>query len=76
MIQPKDTFSTNLEVCYEVLLYLASQMQSLNKGDVLEFISSDPQAGDRISEWVVIRNYELITMETLADGQTRFLIRR
>jgi len=75
-MEPADTFSTRLEVCYEVLLFLASRMQKLAAGQILEFISCDPDAEPEISAWVALHNYELVQIEPLADGQTRFLIRR
>ncbi|NJL92311.1 MAG: sulfurtransferase TusA family protein [Anaerolineae bacterium] len=75
-IQPTDTFSTQLEVCYEVLLFLSTRMQRLAPGEILEFISCDPDAPRAVEEWTALRSYELLAVEALEDGQTRFLIRR
>lgn len=71
-----ETFSTNLEVCYEVLLYLSWLMQKLPAGETLEFIASDPNAENEIVEWVAMRGYELVAAKVLEDGKTRFVIRR
>lgn len=75
-MQPADSFSTRLEVCYEVLLYLASRMQHLAPGETMEFVSCDPHAHTEILNWVELRDYELLEVEALPDGQTRFLMRR
>lgn len=76
MENPADSLSTSLEVCYEVLLLLAIRMQGLQPGDLLEFIAQDPNAADEIIPWVELREFELVSMEPLPNGQTRFLIRR
>lgn len=70
------TFETELNVCYEVLLYLAWLMQKLPAGEVLEFIASDPNAETEIAEWVELRGYKLVAVETLENRKIRFLIRR
>ncbi len=48
---PRDTFATGLEICYEVLLYLSSCLARLKPGEVLEFITADPEAADKIPAW-------------------------
>lgn len=77
-MQPElsDSFSTRLEVCYEILLYLAYRIQKLSTGEVLEFVACDPNAPQEVLPWIELRGYELLEMEHLADGQIRFLIRR
>jgi len=71
-----DSFSTELEVCFEVLLYLASLMQQLPVGEVLTFTSTDPNAQHAVIEWVELRGYELLRIEARADGSTQFQLRR
>ncbi len=71
-----ETFSTGLEVCYEVLLYVSWLMQKLPEGETLEFIASDPNARNKIEPWIELSGYELVHVEVLQDGKTRFLIRR
>ncbi|MBX3082304.1 MAG: sulfurtransferase TusA family protein [Anaerolineae bacterium] len=76
IIRADDSFATNLEICFEVLLYLASRMAALHTGQSLEFITSDPEAGDKIPTWVETREFALLEHETLPDGRQRFLIRK
>ena len=75
-IEPADSFATGLAVCSEVMLYLASRMHKLNPGDVLEFISTDPDAAAELIPWVEMRGYTLLDVQELDNQQTRFLIRR
>jgi TusA-related sulfurtransferase len=75
-IQPADSFSTKLEVCYEVKLYLTSLMAQLAEGEVLEFISSDPHAMEELEPWSELRGYEILDIQPLDDNRIRFLIRR
>jgi len=75
-IQPADSFSTGLEVCTEVMLFLASRMQKLAPGEVFEFISSDPNAANELIPWIEMRGFELLDFQEIADHQIRFLIRR
>lgn len=74
--QPKAQFSTQLDVCYEIKLYLASLMHKLAPGDVLEFISTDPNAQYELEEWVTLRGHDLIESQPLDAHRTRFLIRK
>lgn len=76
MLQADDQWATDLAVCFEVKLYLASLMHKLKPGEILAFISSDPQAEDELSEWVSLRGYDLLMIEQLDDKRTRFLIQR
>jgi TusA-related sulfurtransferase len=76
IIRADDSFATNLEICFEVLLYLASRMATLHEGQSLEFITSDPDADEKIPEWVETREFELLERGTLPDGRQRFLIRK
>ena len=73
---PQDTFASGLEICYEVLLYLSSRVNRLKQGDVLEFITSDPEAGNKIPGWCEMRGYTLLDTQTLPDGRQQFLIRK
>ena len=73
---PNDTFSSNLAVFFEVLLYLASRMAKLQPGEVLAFDTSDPGALDEIPPWCDLRGYTLLESDTLPEGRWRFLIRK
>jgi len=75
-MQAKDSFSTGLEVCTEVLLYLASRMQQLTEGETFEFVSTDPNAAEQIIPWAEMRGYDLLDITRIDDTQTRYLIRR
>jgi TusA-related sulfurtransferase len=71
-----DSFDSNLPVCYEILLYLASRMGKLEPGETLEFVTSDPTAADSIPEWTELRGYTLQTAETLDDQRLRFVLQK
>ncbi len=71
-----DSFCTNLAVCYEVLLYLSSRMAKLKIGQVLEFVTSDPSAAEKVPTWCDLRQFVLVDSYQLADGRQRFLIQR
>ncbi len=73
---PQDHFDSNLEICYEILLYLSSRLGKLSPGDVFEFVTGDPTAGDKIPDWCDQRGYILLDQQVLADGRHRFLIRK
>jgi TusA-related sulfurtransferase len=74
--QSEDSFDSNLEICYEILLYLSSRMAKLEPGGVLSFVSGDPEAPEKIPPWCDMRGYTLLDQQALAGGRTRFLIRR
>ncbi len=76
MQSPQDIFSTGLDVCFEVLLYLSSRLARLNPGDTLEFIARDPQSEETIQSWCEMRGYTLQLSERLPDGRQRFLIQK
>ncbi len=73
---PQDVFSTGLDVCFEVLLYLSSRMARLKSGETLEFIARDPGAEEKIQEWCDLRGSTLQLSERLPDGRQRFLIQK
>jgi TusA-related sulfurtransferase len=75
-IQANDSFSTGLQVCTEVLLYLASRMHQLAEGETLEFVSTDPNAADQIIPWAEMRGFDLLETTRIDETQTRYLIRR
>src|SRR5258706_13350910 len=55
-----DTFASNLEICYEILLYLASRMIKLKRGECFEFITSDADAAEKIESWCDLRGFTLL----------------
>lgn len=71
-----ETFTSNLEICYEVLLYLASRMARLPDGEALEYISGDPDAAAKISAWCDARAFTLTCCERLPDDRWRFVIEK
>ena len=73
---PDDTFATGLTVCYEILLYLSSRLARLKVGETLEFITDDPEAGDKIPPWCETREYMLLDNQALSNGRRRFLIQK
>jgi TusA-related sulfurtransferase len=75
-VQPTEHFSTNLQVCYEVKLYLAYLLQKLAPGEILEFTSSDPNSPAEILPWLELREYELVEIQHIEDNLIRFFIRR
>lgn len=73
---PSDSFASHLQVCYEVLLYLASRMMKLQPGEIFEFVTSDAGAVDEIPPWCDLHGYTLLSVEPQPDQQWRFLIRK
>lgn len=73
---PDDRFASNLEICYEVLLYLSSRLAKLRPGEVLEFVTSDPEADEKIPSWCEMRGFELLESKALPEGRRSFRIRR
>lgn len=73
---PADTFASNIEICYEILLYLSSRLAKLSPGDVFEFVTGDPEANDKIPAWCEARDYTLRSSHVLPDGRWRFLIQK
>jgi|GEM_PF-3801198 len=70
------SFSSGLEVCFEIKLFLASRIEPLEDGAVFEFISAHPNAKAEVEPWVYERGYDLLEVQDLDNNQTRFLIRR
>jgi TusA-related sulfurtransferase len=73
---PHDTFASGLDICYEVLLYLSNRLSRLERGQVLAFVTSDPEATDKIPAWCDVRGYTLLASQVLPDRRQRFLIRK
>lgn len=73
---PHDSFASDLEICYEVLLYLSSRLARLKPGEALEYITGDPEAGEKVPTWCDHRDYTLLESALLPDGRYRFLIRK
>ncbi|MEP7286861.1 MAG: sulfurtransferase TusA family protein [Chloroflexota bacterium] len=72
----QDTFASNIEICYEILLYLSSRLMRLQPGDVLEFVTGDPTANEKIPPWCDARGYTLLESGLSEDGRQRFLIQK
>jgi TusA-related sulfurtransferase len=71
-----DSFATGLEICYEVLLYLSSRMARLQPGEILAFVTDDPDADDKIRSWCETHDHTLLYNRALPDGRRKFLIRK
>lgn len=71
-----DTFDSNLEICYEILLYLSSRLARLAPGERLEFITGDPEAADKIPAWCDLRGYTLLESGPTPDQRQRFVIQK
>lgn len=72
----RDSFETDVSVCFELLLFLSGRLAKLPAGAPLEFISRDPQAHERIVAWCEERGYTLHEARLLPDGRQRFVISR
>jgi len=71
-----DEFASNLQVCFEILLYLSSRLTKLQPGETLAFTTGDPEAGDKIPPWCDERGYTLLSSGSSEDGRQRFLIQK
>jgi TusA-related sulfurtransferase len=71
-----DEFASNLQVCYEILLYLSSRLARLQPGETLAFTTSDPEAEEKIPEWCDARGYTLLESGLSDDGRLRFVIQK
>ena len=71
-----DSFDTNLQVCYEILLYLSSRLAKLQTGEIFEFVSGDAEAADKIEAWCEARGFTLLENGFSPDGRFRFLIQK
>ena len=74
--EPQGEFESNLEICYEVLLYLSSRLARLKSGEIFEFITGDHLAGEKIPNWCDQRGYLLLENSVMPDGRLRFLIQK
>ena len=72
----EDSFASNLEICYEILLYLSSRLARLKPGERLEFITGDAEASEKIPPWCDARGYTLLESGPSDDGRQRFLIQK
>ena len=70
------SFASNLEICYEILLYLASRMGRLKPGERFEYITSDADAAEKIPPWCDMRGYTLLESGPSTDGRQRFVIQK
>ena len=75
-IDSADKFDSNLQVCYEILLYLSSRIARLETGEVFEFVSGDADAEQQIIPWCDARGYTLLESNLSPDGRFRFLIQK
>jgi len=75
-MQVADSFTSGLEVCFEILLYLNSRMRHLAPGQCFEFITTDSQARDRVADWCDLRGYTLLTAEPTPENGWRLLIQK
>jgi TusA-related sulfurtransferase len=72
----QDSFAATMDVCYEVLLYLNSRMSKLKPGEVMEFLTPDPNAIDEIPAWCELRGYQFLSVAETESGQWRYLIQK
>jgi len=73
---PSDHFASDLQVCYEILLYLASRMAKLAPGELFEFVTRDAEAAETIPAWCETRDFTLRAADPLPDGRWRFVIQK
>lgn len=71
-----ETFASDLEICYEVLLYLSSRLARLQAGEALEYFSGDPSAEAKIRDWCDARAHTLLACEQQSNGRWRFVIQK
>lgn len=76
MAVPGDHFASDLEICFEVLLYLSSRIAKLSSGETFELISGDPGAVVKVTDWCEVRGYPLLSTEVLPDRRVRFVIQK
>lgn len=76
MVVPGSHFESDLEICFEVLLYLSSRISKLYSGETFEFVSGDPDATAKVIDWCEARDYPLLSTEILPDGRARFVIQK
>ena len=76
VIDSADSFDSNLQICYEILLYLSSRLARLQPGAVMEFISGDLEAGEKVASWCEMRGFTLLESGLASDGRLRFLIQK
>jgi TusA-related sulfurtransferase len=73
---PNDTVNWNHDICFEVLLYLANRLSRLQPGEILELLTSDAAASEKIQPWCEMRGFTLMDSQETANGRQRLLIRK
>lgn len=73
---PNDTVNWNHDICFEVLLYLANRLSKLQPGEILELLTSDAGAREKIQPWCEMRGFTLVDCEKTTTGWQRLLIRK
>ncbi len=73
---PNDTVNWNHDICFEVLLYLANRLSKLQPGGILELLTTDAAADEKIQPWCEMRGFALIDCQAAANGRQRLLIRK
>ena len=61
--------------CPEPIFRTRMEMDSMNKGEILEVLADDPAAEADISSWARKTGQEIISIEK-KDGSLRFLIKK
>ncbi len=73
--KPKQTLDCIGLFCPEPLYQTRKNMDSLEKGEVLEVLADDPTAAEDIPRFAKRAGHEVISFEN-TDGQLRILIRK
>lgn len=73
--KPKQTLDCIGLFCPEPLYQTRKNMDSLEKGEVLEVLADDPTAAEDIPRFAKRAGHEVISSEN-TDGQLRILIRK
>jgi TusA-related sulfurtransferase len=71
-LRAADSFDSNLNVCYEVLLYLSSRLMRLSPGVPFTFVTADSSAVETIPRWCDERGYTLLCVDRQPAGRWKF----